>query len=207
MKLEDSEVAVVEEKPGAKLQKLRGELQSQMAQKRSELWQKKATKQIGTEETNLEEGEKEYCGMDDDILDDEEEEMEMTESSEEEEDVEDEEEEETDCENLKKKSVFIDEEAEESDEEDDVIIEPTRRDEEADEADDENEIDELSHCNANDEENEQICHDMECETQPTNKTFRKILKGFTEDSDEEESVSQITDIKSNNKNSDTLSRE
>lgn len=203
MKLEDdSEVMVVEEKPGAKLQKFRDELQSQIAQKRSELWQKKATKQISKEETNLDCREKDDCELDDDILDDEEEEVEIMETSEEEEE---EENEEIDNDvNREKKSIFIDEEAEESEGEGDEIIEPSE-DGEANEADDENEIDDLSSCDEKDEVEQTSQSIKEFKVQPTNKIFRKILKGFTEDSDEEESVSQTEDIRSNKENSNTFS--
>lgn len=43
----DEEGPVVEEKPGAKLKKLKEELQRQMEQKKAELWQQKATKGLG----------------------------------------------------------------------------------------------------------------------------------------------------------------
>jgi len=43
----DEEGPVVEEKPGAKLQKLKEELQRQMEQKKAELWQQKAAKGLG----------------------------------------------------------------------------------------------------------------------------------------------------------------
>lgn len=48
---EQEEPPVVNEKPGAKLQKLRGELINQMAQRRSELWQQK-------KQTNIEDDDK-----------------------------------------------------------------------------------------------------------------------------------------------------
>ncbi|XP_018573516.1 claspin-like [Anoplophora glabripennis] len=191
MKLEDeSDLTAVEEKPGAKLQKLRIELQDQMAQKRSEWWKKKTTEQSNNEKTNTDEGENEDCGPDDDdILDDEEEEMDITESSEEEEE-EVEENDHVDREE-KKKSIFIDEEAEESDE-DGEIIEATSEDEVANQADDENEIDDASDCNENEEESE-ASNEKRC----ANKTYKKILKGFSEDSDEEELVSKSEDLKKN----------
>lgn len=107
MNVDEEEEPVLVETPGAKLQRLREELQIQMAQKRLEMWKQKqeqgdcfiTEKKIDECEDNKEK----------DILDDEEEEFEMTES---ESDEEEDEEEDYDLkpEKPKLKSAFIDEE-------------------------------------------------------------------------------------------------
>ncbi|XP_050294813.1 claspin-like isoform X2 [Anthonomus grandis grandis] len=107
----DEEAAEVEEKPGAKLHKLKEELQKQMEQKKTEIWRKKAAKGIrgglfGSEEGE-EETEEKY------IFDDEEEEM-----TEEEETGEELEENVNLDDKPKKKSMFMDEEAEVSENDD-----------------------------------------------------------------------------------------
>lgn len=78
MNVNEEEEPVVFETPGAKLQKLRDELQQQIAQKRLELWKQKHEKG----DVPLVENESDVIQSDEkDILDDEEEEdFEMTES-------------------------------------------------------------------------------------------------------------------------------
>ncbi|KAJ8925628.1 hypothetical protein NQ315_009472 [Exocentrus adspersus] len=207
MKLDDeNEAMVIEEKPGAKLQKLRNELQSQMAQKRSEMWQKKSTQELSRE--NKPEKEQDDA-VNDDYLDDEEEEIEISESSEEE-DPDEEIENYTDCKPKKKKSAFIDEEAEESIDEGDQEETDNKQekktsafiDEEADESDKDDDISQAASENeVADEDDGADLSDTglgedttlnkspnaeNSETQPPKKSFKKILKGFTEDSDEED---------------------
>ncbi|XP_066138261.1 claspin-like [Euwallacea fornicatus] len=110
----DEEDERIEEKPGVKMQRLRGELHRQMELKKAEIWQQKAAKGIRGDTQD---------DIDKNILDDD---------SEEEEEMTDEEEEMTDEEELEdelieddidmtdkphKKSAFLDEEAEESNQE------------------------------------------------------------------------------------------
>jgi hypothetical protein len=103
---EDEEPAMVET-PGAKLQKLREELQLQMAQKRLELWKQKHEQ---GECLTIEKKDNGDCQKEKDILDDDdEEEFEITDSEEMDED-EDEEDDSLQLEKPKVKSAFINEE-------------------------------------------------------------------------------------------------
>ncbi|XP_065168149.1 claspin-like [Atheta coriaria] len=78
MKIEDHEEPAIEEKPGVKYQKLRNDLQTQMAQRRNEVWKEKQARLQAEKEANADDDvykdEREDCGIDD-ILDDEEEEF------------------------------------------------------------------------------------------------------------------------------------
>lgn len=108
---EEKTPAVVNEQPGAKLKKLREELQNKILQQRTELWQKKQ-QQVREENETMRDGEDEKDGFENEILDIEEEE-ELTETEEEEEEEEDDVE---IYEKPRKKSAFVDDEAEVSDE-------------------------------------------------------------------------------------------
>ncbi|CAG9813451.1 unnamed protein product, partial [Phaedon cochleariae] len=163
-----------EAKPGAMLMKLKSELQDQIKQHRSEIWKKKAVSN-DIQEKDPYEGEKSECGGDDDGILDEDEEEEMSESSEEEEE-EDEGNEEQSTE--KKKLAFIDDEAEESDRE--VEFDDEENDIK-DKGENEEEIDEEG-----DEDSSSSNVAENLEEVPVNKTLKRIVKGFTEDSDDEE---------------------
>lgn len=151
---EEEEAPVVcNEKPGAKLKKLREELQSKILQQRAEFWQKKR------EQASVEnEVEDEKDGFEDAILDDEDEE-ELTESEEEEE-------EEIDDviikEKARKKSAFVDEEAEVS----------------GDDEDNDEEVEDVTENEAevSDKEEEKV------DSATSNKPRRRILTAFEEDS-------------------------
>ncbi|KAJ8972250.1 hypothetical protein NQ314_000268 [Rhamnusium bicolor] len=150
---------------------------------RGKTWgQKKVTKEKNEEEDSIYEGEKEECEANDDFLDDEEEEAEITDLSEDEE--------EGDCDIQesnqieKKKSAFIDEEAEES-EKDDEAIEADSEDEGVIEAD--TEAEDFPENNPMEDENSNSSSVTEkSEQQPAKKTLKRIVKGFVEDSDDDE---------------------
>lgn len=179
MEIDDDNSIDVQEKPGVRLQRLRNELQDQIAKRKSEIWQNKSTKPS----EKLQNGEcedeplKSDYEADVDILDDEDEE-EMSESSEDEEETDDEENGKS-AEKEKKKSAFIDEEAEESDIEDDEAIN-----------------------NDSDKENEEVVGTGIDENSdstnisevvvPVKKPLRRIVKGFTEDSDDDEPITNKT---------------
>ncbi|CAG9860448.1 unnamed protein product [Phyllotreta striolata] len=183
----DAEEIAIEEKPGVRLQRLRNELQSQIAQRKSEIWrQRAAAKDEVQTEIDPYDGEKSECGADDNILDDEEED-EMSESSDEEEIEED----------LidgkpRKKSEFLNDEADESDIEDNEENLGNDDNEEEGEGDtgsnedDDNEVDE-----DNDEQESNIDENNEeqsLDALPFKKPLRRIIKAFTEDSDDEENA-------------------
>ncbi|CAG9837231.1 unnamed protein product [Diabrotica balteata] len=220
--VDDEEDTAIEEKPGVRLQKLRNELQSQIAQQRYKHWQNKSGREVKNDTEDPYKDEKSECGADDALLDDDEEE-EMSESSEDE--IGDEDDEiENEVETQQKKSAFIDDEADESDIEDATA---TAAD------DDPQEDDDISEHNSNlegeeeqdedeksDKENEEPNEDQEKETiqtsndkeevSPFKKPLRRILKAFTEDSDEDEdaelasTINNISD-KLNKSNEDTNS--
>ncbi|CAH0551255.1 unnamed protein product [Brassicogethes aeneus] len=164
MNVDDEDTSVVEEKPGAKLQKLRDKLQNQMALKRSEVWQKKFQKNIGNESKEDEKPDYEE-NADDELLDDEEEE-ELSESESENEDLE---------EKTRKKSKFLDDEAEDEDEEEDN----------EDDKNPEENMDETTQSS-----NYSDVYDNINDIVPKKKTLKRILKGFTEDSDEEKDLNE-----------------
>nr|XP_023017060.1 claspin-like isoform X2 [Leptinotarsa decemlineata] len=180
MNVDDDDPVDIEEKPGAKLQKLRGELQNRMSEQRKKMWQKKINAEPTSADKDPYDGEKSDCESGDRILDDDEEE-EMSESSEEENEEEEEENEQKDKQKDKHqaKSSFFNNETEETDREDseeDCI--------EADDGDDEQEMDEEEKSKVlEDEESNSSDH---CEGKPVKKTLKRILKGFTEDSDEDD---------------------
>ncbi|EFA06121.1 hypothetical protein TcasGA2_TC008964 [Tribolium castaneum] len=170
---EEEEPPLVET-PGAKLQRLREELQVQMAQKRLEMWKQKQDQgDILVSEKKLED---EDGNTEKDILDDEDEEFEMTESESEEE--EDEEEYDLKPEKPKVKSAFIDTEVEDDDPE------------EINEDDEETGMDIVEE-NEDDIENDadDEAVDNEDLESPRRKVLRRIVKPFTEDSDDEETES------------------
>lgn len=168
----------VEERPGVRLKKLRNDLQDEIAKRKSALWQNKSAKpdeKVGDDEDD-ESSKPDYEAEFDDILDNEDEE-EMSESSEEE-DVDDDEE--IVEQKSTKKSAFIDEEAEESDAEDD-------------ENDDEDNEEIMGNVRTDsDKENEEAdaeaTNEEKQEVVLVKKPLRRILKGFTEDSDDEDEV-------------------
>ncbi|VEN59666.1 unnamed protein product [Callosobruchus maculatus] len=212
--VDDDENMAIEEKPGVRLHRLREELQKQIAARRSELWQKKTITEKtaeGEEETekNPYDGEKSECGAEEDALLDMDDEEEISESSEGEE-VEEELDENEEDEKDKRKSAFIDGEAEECDEggeecdNEDEVAETSENEaddeaageEEAGEFEDEDEnsndsttkFEKKSHQNEDDDENSK----GSAENIENNKThggkrvLRRIVKGFTEDSDDDE---------------------
>ncbi|KAL1512938.1 hypothetical protein ABEB36_002437 [Hypothenemus hampei] len=168
----DDELMVIEEKPGAKLQKLKEDLQKQMEQRKSEIWQQRAKKNIEDETKANEEKE----GFEADILDDEDEEEYLTE-----EEITDEEELEEDDVSLKdkkeKKSMFLDEEAEEDDCDD--LVE-----------DEEQQLENINtHSkNIDDSEDSQLTTDPETVEEQLfeKKKIRKRILKPADDSDEEE---------------------
>lgn len=178
MEIDDENSQEVEEKPGAKLQRLRNELQNQIAKKKFQMWQSKSSKSVektSNEEDGVEYSKPDYEDTVDEILDDEDEE-EMSESSEEDE-IDSEEEEEKES---KKKSDCIDEEAEESDiENEDIGID------EPNDGDKENERVEEFKINEN---SESTTTSEKEEVETFRKPLKRILKGFTEDSDDENDV-------------------
>ncbi|XP_028135625.2 claspin isoform X2 [Diabrotica virgifera virgifera] len=204
--VDDDEDTAIEEKPGVRLQKLRNELQSQIAQQRYQHWQNKSTKEVINDTEDPYKDEKSECGADDAILDDDEEE-EMSESSEDEIDDENDERE-NEFETQQKKSAFIDDEADESDIEDATV---TATD------DDPQEDGDISEYNSNDEEEQEEDEDEKSdkeneqpnevnekgilqskndkeEVTPFKKPLRRILKAFTEDSDEDEDAELASTI-------------
>ncbi|KAG5890226.1 hypothetical protein JTB14_028767 [Gonioctena quinquepunctata] len=159
---DDDDPREIEEKPGAKLQKLREELQNQMALQRLEIRQKKATPNLtlADEDKDIYDGEKSDCESS------EEENLEELEDKPRKDEI---------------KSAFLDDEADESDREEE---------DEADDADDEDEINEEdedmeSESNENEKtESLDVCEEVG--QIPVKKTMKRILKGFTEDSDDED---------------------
>ncbi|XP_017784255.1 PREDICTED: claspin isoform X2 [Nicrophorus vespilloides] len=123
VKIDGPDEPEINERPGVRMEKLRNDLQIQMAQKRAEMWKQRVKPPTKDEDMDTYEGERDSCGADDDILDDDEEE-ELTET-------EDEDEEEALAKEAKKdvtKSEFFEEEAEESD-----PVEESEEDESSDE--------------------------------------------------------------------------
>ncbi|XP_030763518.1 claspin-like [Sitophilus oryzae] len=109
---EDDKDITLEEKPGARLMKLKEDLQNQMAERKSQIWQQKAAKGMGKTE-EIDESNKEQIVDEYDILDDEDEEdVEMTDEEYSEDEIDENDVEMKD--KPKKKSEFLDEEAEES---------------------------------------------------------------------------------------------
>ncbi|XP_056639001.1 claspin [Diorhabda sublineata] len=213
--VDDEDDTVIEEKPGVRLQRLRNELQNQIAQQKQQLWENKTKKEVKNvlEDDDPYQDERSECGIDDPILDNDEEE-EMTESSE----NEDEEDKITE-EPKRKTSEFIDDEVEETDIEDEEQIESKDEDEEAvdadadneeemeeneertcemvkDNSDKENGIEDFNKSSEN-KGNGNNCYKGESTT--FKKPLRRIIKGFTEDSDDDEDtettsvVSKIVD--------------
>lgn len=158
-----------------------------MAQRRSELWKQKLEKTSKPDnETDIYAGEKSECDADkgvDEILDDDNEE-EMSASSEE--DEEDEEFEEITVEKVKSKSPFVDGEAEDVDMEDDDEDLGGGDENDYNEPDDEDEDSDAKEpdCTSNDYVSKD---DHKTEKSPTKKPLRRIIKGFSEDSDDEDS--------------------
>ncbi|XP_072390290.1 uncharacterized protein Claspin [Diabrotica undecimpunctata] len=204
--IDDDEDTAIEEKPGVRLQKLRNELQSQIAQQRYKHWQNKSSREVKNDTEDPYKDEKSECGADDAILDDDEEE-EMSESSEDE--IGDEDDEiENEVETQQKKSAFIDDEADESDiedatataadddpQEDDDISEHNSNDEGEEEQDEDEKSDKENEEPNEDHEKETIqsANDKE-EVTPFKKPLRRILKAFTEDSDEDEDAELASTI-------------
>lgn len=183
----DEKVLKAEDKPGAKLQQLRTELQDRIAQKRSQLWQQKRDSELMYEEEKFCESEKSECGRED-ILDNEEEEEELTDdgSSSEEHLME------NDIllrDNPKVKSVFLEDEAEEDCDEEgrNCVLGEDEEEIYAEENKDEDilwvEFESNRH-----EDCEKIVG-----TKKTKKKLKRIFKAF-EDSDEENYQSDVKSV-------------
>lgn len=164
---EEETPAIVNEKPGAKLQKLREELQVKILQQRAEMWHKKKQQAEETKIDDIEGESEQKDGFEDKILDDEEEE-ELTESEEEEE-----EEEIVEDEKPRKRSAFLDEEAEVSGEEN------------GDEVDADDEI-------GDEDEVEENCEEVVENEVETKKPRKRILNTFDEDSNSNDKSAEDT---------------
>ncbi|KAK9729121.1 hypothetical protein QE152_g16063 [Popillia japonica] len=170
MSVNGEETIPINEKPGERLRRLREELETQMAQKRSEVWQRRTGVSTSNKE-NVTEDKYDCTEIENDVLDNEDEE-EFTES--EEEDVIDEceknEEEQTE-----RKCDFLDEEAQESDIDDDDI--ELQNDNILEESAQEDET--------SDEENRQSQDDFR--TRKKKKQLKRIIKPFSNESEDDES--------------------
>ncbi|KAF2898057.1 hypothetical protein ILUMI_08118 [Ignelater luminosus] len=172
MSVDPEEEPPVSEKPGLRLQKLRNELQSQIAQRRSEMWQQKFQPLCSKDENgeNCDHEEKSDCGADEDNILDDEDEGELTNSESSDDYDECDEEEETKKDRVK--SGFVDDEAEESEvDECDNVPEKDKTDDEDEEQDEDG------------EQNEDYNSDTSYKTR---RPLKRIIKAFTEDSDEDD---------------------
>lgn len=190
MEIDDEDSLLeVEETPGVRFKRLRNELQDQIANRKSVIWQNKSAKpgeKLSKEEGNDDNTKDDYEPDVDDILDNEDEE-EMSESSEEEE-IEDDEE---TTKQEKKKSAFIDEEAEESDvedEENDRIEDNEEKIEEDEKNDSDKENEDVGGTDVDENSESTNLSEKETSAASVRKPLRRILKGFTEDSDDDEDI-------------------
>ncbi|KAH1014426.1 claspin isoform X1 [Dendroctonus ponderosae] len=162
----DEEDLVVEEKPGAKLHKLKVDLQNQMQQKKAELWQQKAAKGLRAGALTSEGQENE-----EDVLDDDEEETEMTDEEETDEDLEDD----VDMrEKSRKKSDFLDEEADVTDDDEEEEDESVKEGFENNAVEDQEEV-------VSEPGTSEDIHEPE-----QRKVLKRILKPTDSDSEEED---------------------
>ncbi|XP_060536035.1 claspin [Cylas formicarius] len=189
MNVDDGNNPEIEQKPGAKLKKLRQELQSQMAQRKSIIWQQKSSKDISSALNQLSQDKKE--GYEEELPFDDEEEI-LTESEDSEEEIEDV------CikDKPSKKSVFLDEEAEESGiEEIDHEVEHDE-DEAIDELTDQNcdIIDDNSNFATKSVDDEINCGEK--------KSLKRILNTFEDSDDDENSVANRDTIGVDNDDDD-----
>ncbi|KAL3288108.1 hypothetical protein HHI36_002558 [Cryptolaemus montrouzieri] len=182
----DEESTAPLEKPGVRLQKLREELQHQIAQRRSELWKEKQSNKSESNQEDRQEDDKSDYEIDN-ILDDDEEE-EITDSEEEDEDLE-----ENDCDMSEKKetkSAFVEDEAEESDREDEDENIAFNEDEIENE-DDIEETNEEPEENTNTVEEEKETENSPDEESSKKKVLKRIIKAFdNDDSDDDEVMNQ-----------------
>ncbi|KAI4467903.1 claspin [Holotrichia oblita] len=171
MAINGEETIPVNEKPGERLKRLREELQTQMAQKRSEIWQRRTKLNTFNKEDVKEENSN--CNeIENDVLDNEDEE-EFTESEEEDDVIDACEKNEE--EQITQKCDFLDEEAEESDIDNDDI-ELMRNDNMLEENDQEDET--------SNEENEHSQDDFRIRKK---RKLKRIIKSFSNESEDEES--------------------
>ncbi|XP_044744111.1 claspin-like [Coccinella septempunctata] len=184
LKMEENEDADMKplEKPGVRMQKLREELQYQMAKRRSDLWREKLIKKNDCEKLDGDTDNDEKFDTKD-ILDDEDEE-DFTDPEEELE--------ENDCdmsENIRRKSDFVNEEAEESELEgnDDEEGLPEENEEEEEEYETQEEDEKVEE----EEEMETVDHE---ETAQKKKVLKRIIRPLDDDSDDDNAPNKISDV-------------